>query len=541
MAPSGSPSKLLRLLAYAAPYWPLIVLTVVFSWLYAGGLAGRAYLIQPLLDGIALPSAQATSLTEALEATSTVVPPEVIEAQRRELQERVDASWQLILLWAVLLVGLMPPIRLVRDYTGEWLMTRVLVDLQGSIASKLVLLPLSHHQSDRRGDFVTRALNDSTVANRAQALVFGEFVQDIAIVLVAVGAMFWVNWRLALVSFAVGPPIGGVLQLFGRRIRKTSRSRQLQVAEVVQRLVQVLDGIKVIKAFRAERFEEDALLRELMRWFRRALKVIRNRVLSRGLVELVTQVGFVAMFLVGVTMLLRGGWNLTIGQLGAFVFISALTYRPMKNMTRLYNSIQDALPSADRVFELLDASEEPADAADAIEMHTLHEGIRFRDVHFNYGRETVLDGVDLEIHAGEIVALVGRTGAGKTTLADLLLRFYDADRGSIELDGIDLRAIRRDSVRDMIAVVSQEAFLFDGTLAENIRYGRQDATPEEVVEAARAANIHEFITELPEGYDTQVGDRGAQLSGGQRQRITIARAILRDPQILIFDEATSAL
>jgi ABC-type multidrug transport system fused ATPase/permease subunit len=227
--------------------------------------------------------------------------------------------------------------------------------------------------------------------------------------------------------------------------------------------------------------------------------------------------------------------------LTAFLFISAMLYRPTKNLTRAYNAIQVALPAAHRLFEVLDAPPEPEDPPDAVLLQDVRKGIRFEDVWFSYGREAVLRGVSLELPAGQIVALVGRTGAGKTTLADLLLRFHDPDSGILEIDGIALRKVRRSSLRGLVSTVTQEPILFDTTILENIRYGRPDATFEEVVEAARAAYVHDFIDQLPEGYETRIGELGARLSGGQRQRMTIARAILQDPRVLIFDEATSAL
>jgi ABC-type multidrug transport system fused ATPase/permease subunit len=271
------------------------------------------------------------------------------------------------------------------------------------------------------------------------------------------------------------------------------------------------------------------------------MRVVVNRVMSRSSVELFSGAASSIALLFGLWGLIEGWWGLTPGDLVAFAAVSAMLYRPTKNLTRLHNTIQEALPAAGRVFELLDAGEEQPDAPDAVAIERLRDGIRYRGVVFSYGREPVLRGVDLEIRAGESVALVGSTGAGKTTLADLLLRFYDPEAGAVEVDGIDLRRIRRASLRELIAVVSQDPFLFDTTLLENIRYGRPEASFAEVVEAARAAHAHEFIEQLPQRYDTPAGELGARLSGGQRQRITIARAILRDPQILICDEATSAL
>jgi subfamily B ATP-binding cassette protein MsbA len=234
-------------------------------------------------------------------------------------------------------------------------------------------------------------------------------------------------------------------------------------------------------------------------------------------------------------------WGLTPGSLAAFVAVLAGTYRPVKDLTKGWTQLMDAVPAAERFFELLDEPPALVDAPDAVAIEGVDRGIRFSKVSFSYGRDFALRDVSLDIAAGEVVALVGPTGSGKTTLADLLLRLYEPDSGCIEIDGLDLLRIRRDSLLDHVAVVTQEPFLFTGTIGDNIRYGRPDSSPEEVERAARIAHVDEFVTTLPHGYDTEVGEAGVNLSGGQRQRITIARAILKDPSILIFDEATSSL
>jgi subfamily B ATP-binding cassette protein MsbA len=541
---TSSLRKVLRLLGYARPYAWLVVLSILASLAYAAGDTGRSYLLRPVLDGVLLPAVQADGLEgslESLRGQHSAPDPGQAEEERKAVLEGVLPELKRIVVWAILIVLGMPLVRLARDFISEWVMIRLLVDLQLRLGTRLLDLPLSRYQSVGRGDFVARMTSDAMLANSAQSLIFGESVQAVAILLTSLSVAFYLSWQLTLISLLVAPGVGLVFQIFGSRIRKSSRARQEQISEVVQRLIQVTSGMKIIKAFSAEGQERTHLSQELMRYFRRAMRVIRNRVYSRTLVEFLGQLVFFSLMLVGIFAIARQTWGLTLGTLAAYLFIVARLQQPVKLLTRTYNSIQDALPAADRLFEIIDADGEEPDAPDAVELQRLEQGIRYRDVAFSYGREPVLGGVNLEIGAGEVVALVGRTGAGKTTLADLLLRFVEPDRGSVELDGIDLRKVQRRSLRHFVAVVTQEPFLFDSTILRNIRYGRPDASLEDVVEAARAANIHEFIDSLPEQYETRVGDLGTKLSGGQRQRITIARAILRNPEILIFDEATSAL
>ncbi len=535
---SQTGAHLWRLLRYAWPYRKLVVLTILCSLIYAVGAGGRLLLVQPLLDDVGQPA----SLAVALESgRNTDVDPEEAKRQSQVLRARADENFWKIAWFGALLILIMPLVRVVRDYSGEWIMTRLLVDLQAAVGHRMVELPLSRHQQDKRGEYLARMSSDTFVANRVQALVYGEWVQDAAMVLVALGGMLYLNWRLSLVFLVVAPPTAVVMQVFGKRVRKSARARQEQNSEVLQRVSQYLAGIKVIKAFRAEEREHSAFRAEVMRYFRRSMKVIRNRVYARSIIEFFSQAAFVSMLLVGVYSIINTTMGLTMGTLAAYLMLAGMTYRPAKNLTRLYNAVQDAMPSAERLFEIIDAPGEVADAPDAVDISSIEGGIRYRDVSFSYGRESVLSQINLEIKVGETVALVGRTGAGKTTIADLLLRFYELEKGSIEINGIDIRKIRRASLRGLAGVVTQQAFLFDTTILENIRYGKPEASFDEVKQAAIAANAHEFIETLPEQYETRVGEDGTQLSGGQRQRLTIARAILRDPQLLIFDEATSAL
>jgi subfamily B ATP-binding cassette protein MsbA len=306
--------------------------------------------------------------------------------------------------------------------------------------------------------------------------------------------------------------------------------------------VQILEGIKVIKAFGAQQGEAAAFHHENQRWLGRNLKVVKYRALSRSVVEGLTNTIGIAVLLGGIVVVLGGIWGLSMGSLTAFfVVMQSSTYRPIREMTKGWTRFQEAMPSADRFFELLDTPPEQPDREDAIAISGVSDSIRFDEVSFSYGREPVLRDVSLEVAAGEVIAIVGRTGSGKTTLADLLLRFYDPDTGAIAVDGVDLHEVARESWLAHVAVVTQDPFLFSGTIRDNIRYGRPDASDEEILAAARAAHVEEFASRLEHGMETDVGEAGNLVSGGQRQRITIARAILRNPSVLIFDEATSSL
>jgi subfamily B ATP-binding cassette protein MsbA len=525
---SGVWKPTLRLLGFARPYVGLLAGAMVFSLIFSGGRYGRALLLKPLLDDVLVPAQQGQA--EPFEVASLFT-----------IQPSGPTPLQWIVLAALIIVFVMPIASFIKSYLQAYALGAVAMDLKKTIATKLLGLPLAYHRGTPSGDILSRALSDSGAAHQVMEMLFSDFMLALAMLVIGLGSLFFISWQLALVSLVVAPAIVLVLAAFSRRIRRTAARRQVQLSEVTQRLVGILSGIKVIKAFKGEEMENRVFAEETDKLFRRAMKVVKARVLSRTIVEMLNTGMGVGVLLLATVFVLQSRWGLTAGDVAAFTTALATTYKPVKTLAKGWAKLMDALSSAERFFEVLDAPAELPDAPDAVEIRGLRQAIRFDRVSYSYGREAVLRDVSLEVRANEVVAIVGRTGSGKTTMMDLLLRFDDPDSGSISVDGVDLRKIKRDSFIRQVAVVTQEPFLFDTSIRENIRYGRPDASEEEVIAAARAAHVDEFVEQLPDGYATRVGEFGTLLSGGQRQRITIARAVLKDPAIFVLDEATSSL
>ena len=512
-APVGSRILLRRTLAFSRPYLHLLGGAVALSLLFAIGRNGRAYLLKPLIDE-AIPNAD------------------------------FDHFVQLCLIGAVI-VAIMPVSVFGRSYLTKFALGKMLLDIRAALAAKLLRLPLSRHDSVNTGDTLTRTMLDATQAQRVCRLIYYELLQSGISVIGGFGMMLYVSWKLTLVSAITLPLMAGVLGFFAGRVRRRAARRQEQLSEVTQRLSTILSGIKVIKAFRGEAVENQSFFRAADKFFRRQMKVVLQGTMSRSIFELVNSATALGIVFIGGYLVMNDTWGLTIGGLSAFVLAAAMTYAPIKKVSRSWPELMDSLASAERFFEILDEPEDAPDRAGAIQVDSLQRTVAFENVSFGYGKgeasQRVLHDVSFEAHRGEVIAIVGRTGSGKTTLADLLLRFYEPDSGSITIDGTDLRDIARESFLDQIAVVTQDPFLFDTTIRENILYGRPDASSAAFDDAVQTAHVDEFVEPLPEGYATEVGESGVMLSGGQRQRITIARAILKDPSILVFDEATSAL
>lgn len=427
-----------------------------------------------------------------------------------------------------------------QSYLVSYVGQRVVIDIRGQLYRKFQRLPLAYYDNHRTGEMMSYISNDVAALQNAMVDKLIELITEISIFIGSLGMMFYLDWKLSLLTFAVVPMVGQAMNIFGKKLKKSGTMIQERMADMTAMLQESLSAVRVVKSFVREDHEIKRYDQENERNFEAAMLNIRLMSMLTPTVE------FLAALAVTVIVWF-GGYEVVEGRITAGALVAFLTYavnlaNPVKRISRAFGTMQQALAAADRVFAVMDLPETIADKLDAKPLPKVTGRVKVDNVSFSYNEEApAVKNISFDVKPGQMIAFVGPSGAGKSTIANLLPRFYDVTEGSITVEGMDVRDVTLSSLREQIGIVPQETMLFSGTVWENIRYGRLDATNEEIVEAAKAANADEFIRQLPNGYDTKLGERGVNISGGQRQRLAIARAILKDPQILILDEATSAL
>jgi subfamily B ATP-binding cassette protein MsbA len=557
--------NLVRFYRLAVPYWKLVAVSLLAMLVYSAASFNIVLLIGPTLAAFqkAAPPDQAAGggLAAALAAGQAPArepakAQDFLQATRERAERwvrslgivRAVESW----LWAevslkrvaFVLAFIIGPLLLASGFLQEYAQNRVawhvVADLRVEVFDHLSRLSLRYFSGQRTGEVLSRLTNDIGRTESALGVLFGTvFLQPMMLLFFLAGAT-WKSPHLALVAVAASPLVVFLMGRYGIRVRRYATRTLQKLADVTDSVTQVLNGIRVVKSFHMEEAEREEFRGRNMALLQKAFKLVRTQAWAGVLPEFILGVLSMSLILLFADRLVRQG-KLPLQNMLMCVAYLTLCGGRVRRIVRAYVQLQQSMASVNRVFELIDARPDIEDAPDAVEIDGVHQGVWFDNVWFAYDRIPVLRGIDLHVPCGKTYAIVGETGAGKSTMLDLIPRFYDVAQGSVSIDGVDVRRIKRKSLMQQIAIVGQRPFLFNRSIAENIRYGKRDATDEEVVAAARAANIHDFIQSLPEGYDTVAGEAGDRFSGGQRQCITVARAVLKNAPILILDEATSSL
>jgi subfamily B ATP-binding cassette protein MsbA len=517
----------LRLLKYLKPYAWKLALAMVFMGLLAITTGIYAWLIGPLIEFITKGGTLGESTIAKVMAW--ILP---LSSDRNALMLQLP----LFLILVTALKGI--------AYAGQFYLMgdigqRVIFDMRRDLHEKLLSQSLDFFHDRKSGDILSRFINDVRNVENAVTYAVSSALRDTATVLVLLVTLFFMDWKLSLMAFIILPIAAFPLSRFAKYLKKVTMDAQVSQGDMAGLLSETVQGTQIVQAFCMEGYEKERFGRENRRYLGIMLKSFFVRAVQSPAMEMLGVIGL-AITIWYATHRIQTG-DLKPAHFFSFFATVIMIYMPIKNLGKLNQFYQAGVVGAERVFEYIDAVPRIIDKPGALDLQIFQSSVKYEDIRFKYRDIEVIKGVDLEIPRGKTVALIGESGAGKSTLASLLPRFYDVTGGRITVDGNDIRDLTILSLRSKIALVTQDVFLFNDTVRENISYGNQEITPGSVERAARAAYAHDFIMAMPEGYETLIGERGIKLSGGQKQRLAIARALLKDSPILILDEATSAL
>lgn len=536
-----------RILHYVKPYWFSVLMNIVFNILAIVFSLFSFSMIVPFLNLLFNPENLTTIKPEFALDTDTLLA--MLDYYVSYIIIVKGQATALIFICILLVVAFF--LRNLTTYLALYFMigarTGTIMDLRNDLYKKIMILPLSFYSHHKKGDIMARITTDVQEVEYSIISYLDVFIKSPLTIIAYFAYMLGVSWRLTLFVLVLLPIGGLIIGTIGKSLKKDSLEGQNRFAGMLATIEESIGGLRIIKAFNAIEYSSDKFNEQNGIYTRIIKYVQRKRDLSSPMSEFLSSIIISIVVWFGATLILNAAGtpgaepSITAANFIAYIVVFSQIISPAKSFSQGFYNLQKGMASADRIFEILDAEEVIVEKENAIPLPEFKDSIVYHDVSFHYNEVNVLKDIDLTIPKGKMIALVGESGGGKSTLVDLLPRFYDVSRGCITIDGIDVRDFKICDVRGLMGIVSQESILFNDTVFNNIAFGLEHATREAVIEAAKIANAHDFIMEMESGYDTLIGDRGMNLSGGQRQRISIARAVLKNPPILILDEATSSL